>query len=78
MNNSFSLLKIVNGFSRTLNIANQIIPLYKQVKPLIQNSNKLFSNINNVKQTLSNNVSQKNITTQTTIKKIGNSPTFFQ
>lgn len=45
MNNGSSLLKVVNGLSKTLNIANQMIPLYKQVKPIISNSNKFISGI---------------------------------
>lgn len=45
MNNGSSILRIVNGLSKTLNIANQMVPLYKQVKPLISNSGKILSGI---------------------------------
>lgn len=53
MNNSFSILNILNGLSRTLNFANQMIPIYKQLKPIIANSGKVFStlkslNLNNM------------------------------
>lgn len=81
-NGSLSLLKIVGGLSRTLNIANQMIPLYKQVKPLIQNSGKVLSNLKNFA-----NTTIKNNTTPATIppaeasyaipKKTYNNPTFF-
>ena len=46
MNNGLSLLKIINGLSKTLTIAKEVIPLYKQVKPIISNSGKLLNNIN--------------------------------
>ncbi len=37
------LPKILNGLQKTLNIANQIIPIYVQVKPLIKNAQSAFS-----------------------------------
>ena len=33
-----TLSKVVGGISKTLNVANQIIPLYVQAKPIIQNA----------------------------------------
>ena len=33
-----SLTKILGGINKTLNIANQVIPLYVQAKPIIQNA----------------------------------------
>lgn len=32
--------KIIGGLSKTINIANQVIPLYKQAKPLINGFNE--------------------------------------
>ena len=84
MNNNLSILKIVNGLSKTLNIANQMIPLYKQVKPLISKSNQLFSNITTTKKTTNTNNTKVQ---QSTIKETNyqtspitqnNLPTFFQ
>lgn len=85
MNNNLSLLKIVGGISKTLNIANQMIPIYKQVKPLISKSSQLLSNINlspksndtTKKDTTLNNKTETNIS-ETTIQNITNLPTFFQ
>ena len=69
-----SLLKIINGLSRTLNIANQMLPLYKQIKPLINNSNKIFNSLRNINHPINNNNKE--------IKEIkaisSSSPTFFQ
>lgn len=80
MYNSLSLGKIIGGLSKTLSIANQMIPLYKQVKPILTGSNNFFSNLNNVSNNIknfisgSNNVSNsKQITTNSS-----NIPTFFQ
>lgn len=81
-NNSFSLLKIVGGLSRTLNIANQMIPLYKQVKPLIQNSSKVLSNLKNFANTTikNNTIQAPSSPTKTEYQipqKTYNNPTFF-
>lgn len=81
MNNTPSILRILNGISKTLNIANQMIPLYKQVKPLITNSGKLLNNINNLN--LNNNINKTQNKTQDTNQVIKNNkkeigPTFFQ
>ncbi len=35
--------KIIGGLSRTLQIANQIIPLYQRAKPAIQNARSMIS-----------------------------------
>ena len=38
-----TLPKVLTGVQKTLNIANQIIPLYVQVKPIIKNAQSAFS-----------------------------------
>jgi len=76
MNNELSLAKIITGFSKTLNIANQLIPLYKQVKPIIQNGNKILSKLNNLNITTKNNSNNNTIITNEI--KNNNQPTFFQ
>lgn len=78
MYNNFSFLNIISGLSKTLNIANQMIPLYKQVKPIIANSNKVLSNLPKIKPT-KNNINNSKITTKpNTPIKPTNVPTFFQ
>lgn len=83
MNNGFSMLSVLNGISKTLNIANQMIPLYKQIKPIVANSSKIFSNFkslgsnmninNGVKDKINGN-SMESVKTSYNV----NSPTFFQ
>lgn len=51
LSNSLSFGKIIGGLSKTLSIANQVIPLYQQAKPLISN----FSNTMNVLKTFASN-----------------------
>ncbi len=38
-----TLPKVIGGISKTLNVANQIIPLYMQAKPIIQNAKNAFT-----------------------------------
>ena len=39
--NGLTFGKIIGGISKTLNIVNQAIPLYKQVRPLISNASRI-------------------------------------
>ena len=76
MNNNLSLLKIINGLSRTINIANQMLPLYNQIKPIILKGNELLSNINLPKS--QSETTQNNISKETQQKENTSLPTFFQ
>lgn len=79
MNNGLSLVKIITGLSKTLSIANQLLPLYTQIKPVISKKNDLKSSL----QTINNKLNKiKSLPPQdvSTIKVINNNggPTFFQ
>jgi hypothetical protein len=67
--------KIISGLSKTLNIANQVIPIYKQAKPLI-------NNLGNITKILKSDDTNKTISTSKEIVKETNNkvnlPTFFQ
>ena len=80
MNNNFSLLKIINGLSKTINIANQMLPLYNQIKPIITNGSKLLSNINipNSTKENTNKIINKKNELETPTNNTNNLPTFFQ
>ena len=72
MNNNLSLIKIINGLSKTINIANKMLPLYNQIKPIIINSSKALNNINI-------NTKSNKVTNDNPQKKVNNNlPTFFQ
>ena len=75
MNNAFSLTKIIGALSKTLNVVNQLIPLYDQVKPYLGKASKLMNNINNF------SLSQTNTPKTNQVEKNqipNNLPTFFQ
>lgn len=74
--NGITLGSILNGTQRALNIANQAIPLVKQVRPMIGNAKTMFrvmnefkrvekpmqnTPINNTNNTTINNVNESNI-----------------
>ena len=63
--------KILSGTSKTLNVINQAIPIYYQIKPIIANAKTLFKVANIIKaepevETI------KNVETA-----VSNNPTFF-
>ena len=81
-----SLTKIIGGLSKTLQIANQVIPLYQKAKPMISNSSSLFSIVKemgkNTKETIKTPIKEdtatKNLPKQENTKKeTSTSPTFF-
>lgn len=47
MNNSSGLSKILSGINTTLNIANKVVPIYNQAKPLVTNINKTYKTFKN-------------------------------
>lgn len=84
----FSLSSFLSGASKTLNVVNQAIPIYYQVKPMITNAKTMFKVMNAVKapdnkttKHISNNYNKTHNQTQKTNSNIkhnneGN-PTFF-
>ena len=81
---NISFSEILNGTQKTLNVINQAIPIFYQIKPLINNTKTIFkiaSAINNEKkQDMTKNI---NIEKKENIKKNRNNnidynqPTFF-
>lgn len=81
---SLSFGKIIGGISKTLNIANQIIPLYLKAKPMITNANKTFGVLKELvkptdssKTNTSRLINSNQISPNNAIKKEENNPTFF-
>ncbi len=81
--------KVLGGISKTLGVVNQIIPLYKEAKPMIDNARSAISIIKELGNTtttkIMNNTSKnlkpikeklQNMTTNITPNEKG--PTFFQ
>ncbi len=85
--NGLTFGKVISGISKTLNIVNQAIPLYKQVRPIINNAGSILSIFKEFNRPdIDTNIKEKSITLKdtslplkSTIKRIStNSPTFFQ
>lgn len=75
---NFSLSKFLSGTGKTLNVINQAIPIYYQVKPMINNAKTMFKVISAVRNSDNNTNNQSNITTKTKYNYVGDgNPTFF-
>lgn len=76
--------RVISGLSRTLQIANQVIPLYEQAKPMVQNARKAFSVLKEINIPANKNTPNKTSNTahlpqnNLLINKNSNNPTFFQ
>ena len=73
--------EVLNNTQKTLNVINQAIPVYYQIKPIfnnVKNFGRLISAFNENDQP-NNNVNNNNLNNQNEIKKenSSNSPTFF-
>ena len=85
----FTLTKVLGGISRGLSIANQVIPLYQQVKPMVQSAKKVIGVLGELNKT-SNSNNSSNATNKTTVEvtpkektepikiQSTNNPVFFQ
>ena len=72
-----SFTKIISGISKSLNIVNQVIPLYKEVRPIINNASGILS----VFKEMNKDDNTPNIPTQDRVQKkeeVSNTLTFFQ
>lgn len=79
INSTLTLGKVINGISKSLNIVNQVIPIYMQAKPMITKAKDAFKvlKIVNTPTTVNNSViQQKTVDSETAVAKL-NSPTFF-
>ena len=43
LGSGLSLTRIIGGISRTLNVVNQVIPIYKEAKPLVSSARNAMS-----------------------------------
>ena len=72
--NGLSLTKILGGISKSLTIAEQIIPIYQKISPSISNLRNIVSNFK-----INNNIKNNTVKQIKTITNNSNShnPTFF-
>lgn len=79
--NPLSFTKIISGISKSLNIVNQVIPLYKEVKPIISNASGILSVFKEMNKEENATINEEPETIKNeSIKKeeINNTLTFFQ
>lgn len=84
---TLSFGKILGGLSKTLGVVNQVIPIYKEAKPMIQNAKTAFSLIKEFGNSATNRVmtnTEKNLKpikeqiNNMNIRENKKGPTFFQ
>ena len=75
----YTFTKILNGAYKTLNVANQIIPLYRQVSPMVKNARNAFSIISEINKSNKSIDNKNNIDNVVKQKKelSLNNPVFF-
>lgn len=87
ISNTLSFSKVLSGLSKTLTVANQVLPLYKQAKPLISNLGSVRTILSSLTQSTTNSNSSKTTSKKTSIQinenikkeeNIPNLPTFFK
>lgn len=77
---------ILSGISKTLSIANQAIPLYRQVSPMIKNAKNVYSVVKDLGKNKSFNLKRSNYQTNNINNNfepekkevVYNNPVFFQ
>ena len=85
-NTLFNLPRIISALNRTLNTARQIIPIYKEAKPMVNNLKNAFSTVKtfaNKQSKVVENAHKKvepikeKINTLKSVNSNSNTPTFF-
>ncbi len=64
-----TLPKVLSGISKTLNVANQVIPIYREAKPMINNAKTIFSALKEFGKTNNTTNGTTNNTQKETTKK---------
>ncbi len=78
-----TLTRVLGGISKTLGIANQVIPLYREAKPMIRNARTILAVLKDMNKpsTKTNTVKNTPVKKETTFNskpiKVVNSPSFF-
>lgn len=86
VSNGLSFTKVIGGISKTLSIANQVIPLYREAKPMINNAKTILSVLKGVnsskptsnKTVIDTNTSEPKKDTSIDTRRVNtNTPVFF-
>lgn len=61
--------KVISGISKSLTVVNQLIPLYKEVKPVIGNAKTILGVLKEFRGTKSNKPTVKKLDNKETLNK---------
>lgn len=83
LSSALTLAKVLGGIKTSLNIVNQVIPIYKEVKPMLTNARKVLNvlkEINVPSPTKSDKVTLNTSSKKKTVKSssLQSNPVFFQ
>ena len=81
LSSALTLTKVLGGIKTGLNIVNQVIPLYKKVKPMVTNARKVLNvlkEINVPNSTKSDKVTLNTSSKEKTVNNSSSNPVFFQ
>ena len=76
-NTGISIGNFLNGTQKVLNIANQTIPLVRQIKPVIGNAKTMFKVMSEFRKTDKNNTTNKSPIKEETKETYSEGPKFF-
>ena len=80
--NKISFRDILNGASKTLGVINQAIPVFYQVRPIVNNAKTMFKVVRGINSassnTRTNSSNNSNLKENSTKKEAINAPIFFQ
>ena len=76
----FNLSRILSGISKSLNVANEVIPIYQKLSPMVKNARNAFSSLKEMtSKPQNNNKINNNINpNKKIINAKTNNPSFFQ
>lgn len=83
----FNLSRLLGGISKSLNVANQVIPIYQQLSPMVQNARKAFGTLKEMTNSKVNKPvnsmpkmagANNNMKQKRAIINSSNNPSFFQ
>ena len=83
LSSALTLTKVLGGIKTGLNIVNQVIPLYKEVKPMVTNARKVLNVLKEINVPNSTKSDKVTLNTSSKEKTVNNSslhsnPVFFQ
>ena len=76
-NTKFNWSNILNNTQKTLNVINQAIPVYYQIKPICSNAKTMLRMVNALKEENTNNSNNTNNINTNTKKNTSEGPVFF-